>query len=91
MVAIATRTLLVAPSMSTAQIIVWPVVEESDGTWTCKVEMVGLSVARDIEGYGEDGIQAIKLAIQAAEAWIRTLLEYKENRLLHTDGSVYQL
>jgi hypothetical protein len=87
---IAIRKLLVAPAMTEAKLVVTAPTEEADGTWVCRVEFHGLSRQTPVVGFGEDGMQAIKLAIQNADAWLLTMPEYKGNNLLHSDGSIYE-
>jgi hypothetical protein len=40
--------------------------------------------------FGVDGMQAVKIAILNAEAWLQTLPECKAGELLHDDGEVYR-
>jgi hypothetical protein len=60
-----------------------------DGAWRCRTELIGLAARPLPPAFGVDAIQAIGIAIQSADAWLQTLPEYKAQRLLYPDGSVY--
>ena len=86
---IAKRTFLLSPSMQEVHLVLHRPEALDDGAWRCRTELIGL-VARPLPAaFGVDAIQAIGIAIQSSDAWIQTLPEYKAQRLLYPDGTVY--
>lgn len=64
--------------------------QQESGSWTCRVVSTGTGPSQPGLAFGVDGMQAVKIAILNAEAWLQTLPECKAGELLHDDGEVYR-
>jgi len=87
--AIASRELLMEPTRTRARLEILGPICEADGTWICSFNATGFSRSAPPAVFGNDSLQALKIATTMAEIWLGSLPEYKNRLLLHLDGTVY--